>query len=148
MGVIASCALGLALLIRWDYVSADDDLMGNGRGNCRLRDHAPIANDKGLVAIVREADCPYYFNQGSFYYIVFVHKTGEPNEPQNIAVEYAAGYPHFGDTIAPPPKISWSDPTFLSIVAEGFAQSILMERTNVSGTRVKYTLRNGYGLIQ
>jgi hypothetical protein len=154
MGVIASCAValfvGLALLIRWSYVSTGDDVMGNGKGkgNCRLRDHTPIANDKGVVAILREADCPYDFSHGSFYYIVFVHKADEPNETQNIAVEYEAGYPHFGYTIAPPPKIVWSDKTSLSVVAEGFARRILTERASISGTRITYTLRNGYGLIE
>jgi len=131
------------------YASPDDDVIGTGKGNwCRLRDHTPIANRRGIVAVLREADCPYEMSQGSSYYIVFVHRAAEANESANIALQYEPGYPQYGYTIAPPPKIVWSDKTSLSIVAEGFVSRIVIERPHIAGTRVTYALRNGYGLIQ
>ena len=82
VGVVASGAMALVvgLALFWAYASPEDDVIGNGKGNCRLRDHTPIANDRGVVAVLREADCPYEMSQSSTYYIVFVHKADEPNE--------------------------------------------------------------------
>ncbi|MGA7093567.1 MAG: hypothetical protein WCB01_15220 [Candidatus Cybelea sp.] len=116
--------------LNWDVVEAKGS-------DCQLRDHPAFNNNHGMVA-VREANCPGYFAQGTAYNVVFVHSTGEANDRDNLAFQYTPGFE--GNTPSPLPTVIWKSATLLEITAPGVIEDIKVQKTDVSGIRLSYSL--------
>ena len=82
----------------WDVVVAEGS-------DCQLKDHPPLSNRQGLVAVLREANCPGDLAQGTAYNVVFVHRADESNTRDNIAFQYTPGFE--GNIPSPLPTIVW-----------------------------------------
>ena len=115
----------------WDVVVAHGS-------DCQLRDDAPLSNHRGVVAVVREANCPGDFAQGTEYDVVFVHTRGERNTTENLAFQYTPGFEGYVES--PLPELVWKDATSLQITAPGVIEDIKVQKSEVGGVRVTYLL--------
>ena len=94
----------------WDVVVAKGS-------DCQLRDHQALSNRHGVIAVLREANCPGDFAQGTAYNVVFVHAVDESNTRDNIALQYTPGFEGYNES--PLPIIVWTTPNSLEITAPG-----------------------------
>lgn len=114
----------------WDVVVA--------RGSdCQLKDHPPLDNHRGVVAVLREANCPGDFATGTVYNVVFVHTLGEPNTRENLAFQYAPGFE--GTVESSLPKLVWKNASSLGITAPGVIDDIKVQKNEVGGVSLTYT---------
>lgn len=116
--------------LNWDVVTAKGS-------DCQLSDRRWVKN-AGLVAVLRDANCPGYFAQGTAYYVVFVHRIGEANTKENLVFQYTPGFD--GDTLSAYPKIVWTGPNELKIDAPGVIEGIWCQRDIGAGVGITYKL--------
>jgi hypothetical protein len=104
-------------------------------------DHPPVVNGSGYIAVVREANCPADFAQGTVYYVLFVHKLGVPNTVDNLVLQYEPGYPGFpGYDVSPPPVAHWSTELHLDISAPGILLGVQTHRTRIRDISISYSI--------
>ena len=138
-------ATGAALIIGFAFVELScrsvvaGDVIGNRKRNCHLSDHHPIANASGTVAVLREADCPDVVVAGTGYYVVFVHRRGEPNDRDNLVLQYEIGFDNY--TAYPPPIMKWTGARSLAIRVPGIAAAVERRRSHIGNIQVSYSLR-------
>ncbi len=70
--------------------------------------------------------------------MVFVHSTGEANDRDDLAFQYTPGFE--GNTPSPLPTVIWKSATLLEITAPGVIEDIKVQKTDVSGIRLSYSL--------
>jgi len=115
----------------WDVVKAKGS-------DCQLSDHKPLPNGRGMVAVVREANCPGDFAQGTSYNVVFLHPIGQPNTRENLVFQCTPGFE--GDVYSPVTNLLWQGPTSLHITAPGVIEEIQVQKTVVKGIILSYKL--------
>jgi hypothetical protein len=118
-----------------------DDVVGNASGGsatCDLRDLFTVPSGNGLEATVREAGCRAALAQGALYYVVFVHEPGEKNTTENMVFEYEPSFGFFDGKVAPPPKLTWTDASTLSISASGI-QRIRTQKRKLGNVVISYS---------
>lgn len=115
----------------WDVVQAKGS-------DCQLSDHKPLPNGRGMVAVVREANCASDFAQGTSYNVVFVHRADEANTKANLVFQYTPGFQ--GDVYSPVTKLLWQSSTSLHITAPGVIEEIQTQKPEFNGVSLSYTL--------
>lgn len=136
------CAFGYVVLpwvwfyktlppLNWDVVEAKGS-------DCQLFDHRPLSNGRGIVAVLREANCPGYMSQGTEYYVIFIHGVGKANTKDNLVFQYTPGFK--GYTILPPPKLVWRNQDRLEVTSPGVIERIVVQRPRESDVSVRYSL--------
>ncbi len=131
--------LATARPLNWDVVEAKGS-------DCQLRDHPAINNNHGMVAVLREANCPGYLAQGTAYNVVFVHATGEANDRDNLAFQYTPGFE--GNTPSPLPEVIWKSATLLEVTAPGVVEDVKVQKTDISGIRLSYTIGKRLSILE
>jgi hypothetical protein len=106
--------------------------------DCHLTDEPALRNHGGVEAVLRFANCPGDFAQGTAYDVVFVHPFGSPNSKSNLAFQYTPGFE--GSDESPPPKIAWKGAKSLEISVPGITDSIKVQKDEVSSVQVTYKL--------
>jgi hypothetical protein len=122
----------------WDVVVAKGS-------DCQLSDHPPTRNHNGIVAILRDANCPGEFAQGTSYEVIFVHRADEANTSDNLAFQYTPGFE--GNTLSPLPALVWKSSTLLEVTAPGVIEDIKVQKTDVSGIRLSYRLSRRLSIL-
>lgn len=105
---------------------------------CQLKDLSKRSNAYGMVAVIRDVNCPGDFAQGSGYFAVFVHKNGESNAENNLAFEFEPGYR--GANMTPAPTVRWNSPYSLKITVVGPIAELDDIRSEISGINIAYSL--------
>lgn len=120
--------------VNWDVITAKGS-------DCQLTDHRPVSNHSGLVAVVREANCPGPFAQGTGYYIVFVHPQGQPNTQGNLVFQYTPALRGDGSwELSPLPKVVWASSTSLMVTSLGSIDRFVVQKDSIGPVRVTYRL--------
>lgn len=117
--------------VNWDVVNAKGS-------DCQLVDRRWVKNGNGLVAVLRDANCPGPLAQGTGYNVIFLHKAGEPNTKENIVFQYTPGFER--NELAPYPTIAWNGTSRLEIHAPGVIERIVVQRDSLAGVHVQYKL--------
>lgn len=123
------------------YRYSRQDVVGSANGQsltCHLETLRNVSNGRGGVAILRDASCPFFLEQGAFYYVLFVHAIGAPNSASNMALQYDPG--HIGDELAPPPSIKWRTDSSIIVTAAG-TPTVITRRHRIGDVAIEYRLR-------
>ena len=117
--------------LNWDVVEPKGS-------DCQLTDAPAIRNKQGVEAVLRFANCPGDFAQGTAYNVVFVHAFGQPNARSNLVFQYTPGFE--GDNESPPSKLAWKGRRSLEITAPGVIDSIEVQKDEIFQVRLTYKL--------
>jgi hypothetical protein len=123
--------LALTHPVNWDVIQAEGS-------DCQLSDRRPLSNNHGVVAVLREANCPGDFAQGTAFNVIFVHRPGEPNTRDNLVFQYTPGF--IGDTPSPLPTLTWTSASKLEIAAPGVIETIVVQKREADGITLTYRL--------
>jgi hypothetical protein len=116
----------------------DQAVGGTDADACQLKDLRAVPNHKGYVAILRDVNCPGPLAQGSGYFVVFVHKAGEPNTKQNLVLQYEPGFQ--GRVMSGPPRIMWTGDMSLKIGETGVIEELDKKERQFDGVGIAYSL--------
>lgn len=127
-------SVGLLYLVathpsKWDVVQSKGS-------DCKFKDAQPFSNGRDLIAILREADCDAPLAQGLPFYVVFIHRTNEPNSGDNLVLQYVPGYEGYSPD--PPPTLTWSDASHLDIHIPKGAEDIRVQKKRLNGITLTY----------
>jgi hypothetical protein len=130
-------------LASWLESPPSPDVVGNEAGgspDCQLKDMRTVPNHRGEESTLRYANCPGALAQGSGYYVVFVHRVGEPNTASNLVFQYEPGF--WGKTLSPAPAIVWTDEASLRVSASGVLDRVVRQRPHIGRVDIDYYLED------
>ncbi len=143
LGLIVLAASGAALYVwigflrfankagpsKWDVVQSKGS-------DCKFKDAQPISNGHDLIAILREADCDAPWAQGLSFYVVFVHRTNEPNRGENLVLQYVPA--DEGNEPDMPPTLTWRGATHLDIHISKAVDDVRVQKKSLDGVTLTY----------
>jgi len=163
-GILGAMLLSVAACSVWCLSPASApprDVVGNGPGGpetCYRKDVAEASDRYRNIAIVRMSYCPGQdpTDVGYDFFIVFVHRAGEINSRDNIALQYVPAptdlptttgqtgpaAPWF-DELTQPPKVKWLGARQLEVGVPGIVETMVVQKDSIDGITVRYCFEGG-----